>query len=127
MFVCGICKHEKLQREGHLFHSCNDWLHIRLFICSECLEGIALQRSLHELCYECDEHNMSAADYFDLSKPRLKTHLDDLIEAIEMFDKAHAGLFEKLPFTTDRDCVHPGSTEPNLKKMAREVYALTPI
>jgi len=116
MFVCGICKHQKLRRNGHLFHSYDDWLHIRLFICSECLEGIALQRSLHELCYECDERNVSTADYTDLSKPPRKTHYDDLVEAIETFDKTHAGLFEKLPVTTDLDCVHPGSTHPDQKK-----------
>lgn len=116
MLVCGICKHEKPRWKGKVFHACDDWLHARLFVFNKCLEDVALQRSLHEFCYECAEHIVSKPEYTDLSKPPLPTRFDDLVAAIEAFEEAHASLFEKLPASTDRDRVHPGSTHPDLKK-----------
>jgi hypothetical protein len=116
MLVCGICKQEKPRRNGHLFFACSDLLHTRLFICSECLGNVALQRSLHEFCYECVEHIVSKPEYTDLSKAPVPTRFDDLVTAIGAFEKAHASLFEELPGATDLDCVHPGSTHPDVKK-----------
>ncbi|MFC1676623.1 hypothetical protein ACFL3G_06125 [Planctomycetota bacterium] len=110
MSICGICKCEK--PSGLMFHATDDWLHTRLFICDSCMKDLAMQKSLHELCYECSEH-LSMQELADTSKARFIA----LDNAIRNFEKSHSTMFEQLPVSVDPDCVHPGSIHPNLKKL----------
>jgi len=91
-------------------------MHTRLFICRECLENVAVQRSYHEFCYECEEH-IPMQELTDLTKdPTESARWFALGTAIMNFEKSHGDLFQKLPATTDPDCVHPGSLHEGVKK-----------
>lgn len=110
MPCCGVCRAEK--QRGLFFHACDDWLHLRLFVCSECGEAIAVQRTAHELCYECVQ------DVPDSQLAALSpvSHFHDLVDAIRAFERSHARLFAVLPATEDASDAHPGSLHPECSK-----------
>jgi hypothetical protein len=75
------------------------------------------------MCYECCEHIVPAPEFTDLAKdPTEHMRWAVLGDAIRNFEKSHAALFEKLPTTTDPDCMHPGSLLPEEVKKWREKY-----
>ena len=114
MLLSGICKVEKPPRDGGwIFHACDDFLHLRLYICGGCLSNISVQRSLHELCYECDQHH-TMHDLCDLSKES-SAQFREINRAIKGFETSHATMFDALPASSDWECVHPGSLHPDLK------------
>jgi hypothetical protein len=104
--LCGICKNIKLRRNGFFFHAGDDWMHLRLFVCTECMSLLSMQRTLHELCYECREHLPDGC-----CEPSL---IGDLWDTISRFEKAHSNLFNKLPPSTNEECLYPGSLNPGV-------------
>ena len=115
MVICGVCRKEVPGRpDGHFFHSCDDWGHYRLFVCSTCLEHIPLQLSQHELCYECTEPPTDIGGYE--SARDLSPRFADLCLAVKQFELCHRALFEKLPFSNGPDAMHLGSLHPDSKK-----------
>ncbi|MCK4827144.1 hypothetical protein KA005_66045, partial [bacterium] len=118
MPICGICEQGKTSWHGQVFHAVEECAHKRLFICGECMENVAVQRSYHEMCYECQEH-LSLQEVSNISKdPQYRWMVFG--DVIRDFEKSHAALFEKLPATTDRDCIHLGSLHPEELKKRRE-------
>ena len=117
MHVCGICRVEaKPQERGFFFHACDDWLHLRLFVCDECLKSLPLQRSLHEMCGECVEH-LTTADLCDLRREP-NTRFATLAAAIREFDSSHADPLALVPWSADPDSVHLGTLHARSKPLA---------
>ena len=109
--LCGVCKNLKL-RKGVFLHGIDEWIHWRLYVCSECMTTLPMQKSLHELCYECREHLPEGC-----IDPGLEEELGDMIIR---FEKAHAILFNKLPPSTTPDYQYPGSLSRNLDNWLKE-------
>lgn len=112
MPLCGICKAER--ERGSYFHAFSECMHRRMFICRDCGETIPMQRSYHELCYECtgpiSDEQIAGAE--GMAIPQVVT----LGQKIQGFERSHAALFEVLPCTVGIDDVHPGSLSPNLRE-----------
>ena len=103
--TCGICKKEINQRNGILYYAGEEWWHFRLFICNDCHENVAVQRTLHEQCYECIEPYQEGYEYVEIGLP------EPLWDSRDEFEKAHEKIFDKLPATTEKnEAMYPGST-----------------
>jgi len=111
MPVCAVCKKRTSEKDGLFFHACDDWLHLRLFVCRGCQESMPLQQSLHEMCYECVAH-LSCAESGDPHNAWFAI----LDRAIGGFEQSHEAMLKVLPFSAGTDCVHPGSTSPWMEK-----------
>ena len=114
--TCGICKKEVNQRQGLLYYSGdNEWGHLRLFICNDCHEDIAVQRTHHEQCYECIEPYDQEFVEIGLLEP--------LWDSRNNFEKAHEKIFDKLPATTEKNAaMYPGSTCRDFEKWLKENF-----
>lgn len=127
MPICGICKQEKQNRyqDGIFFHTGDDWLYMRLFICNECMEHVAVQQSYHELCYECGYEDGEQFSTEEIAKRqgRSATRLQVLKKAIRDFEKFHEDILKHTPTSTDPDCMHPGSLHDGVRRW-REKYML---
>ena len=92
---CGICKKDINHRCGIIYYAGEEWWHHRLFICDNCHRDIAVQRTLHEQCYECVEKYPEGYAGEGIVKP--------LWDSRDEFEKAHAKIFDKLPATTEEN------------------------
>ncbi|MFC1461365.1 hypothetical protein ACFLQR_02460 [Verrucomicrobiota bacterium] len=100
MPTCAICNVEKLPgKQTTFFHACDDHSHYRLFICDDCFKKTPMQRTLHEVCYECRKH-LSLEEECERDP---QTRLDVLDRAIEDFENSHAALFKTVPSSDDPD------------------------
>ena len=99
---CGICKKDVHYRRGFLYYAGDEWGHYRLFICDNCHEDVAVQRTNHEQCYECIEPYDE--EYVEIGL------LEPLWNSRDEFEKAHEKIFDKLPATTEKNsAMYPGS------------------
>ena len=112
---CGICKKDVNQRRGILYYAGEEWWHHRLFICDNCHRDIAVQRTLHEQCYECVEKYPEGYAGEGIVKP--------LWDSRDEFEKAHEKIFDKLPATTEEnEATYLGSLWRDFEKWLQENF-----
>jgi hypothetical protein len=112
--LCGICRKPSPRHKGLVYYGTDDWLLHRLFICHSCEANLLIQRTHHELCYECIE-----------SFPEVYVEaglIGELQNAFDEFEKAHASIFDRLPATTEEEPLYPGSLNADFEKWLEKNY-----
>jgi hypothetical protein len=113
--TCGICKKDVNQRRGILYYAGEEWWHYRLFICEDCHQDVAVQRTLHEQCYECVEKYPEGYAGIGIIEP--------LWDSRDEFEKAHEKIFDKLPATTEEnEATYLGSLWRDFEKWLKEKF-----
>jgi len=112
--LCGICRKPFPRHEGLVYYGTDDWLLHRLFICTTCEASLLIQRTVHEMCYECIE---------SFPEGYVKAGLiGKLQDAFARFEEAHARIFNRLPATTEEEPYYPGSLNADFEKWLEKNY-----